>query len=61
MAKLVHHSKQSKTNKTGLQPVSRPVEQILWVFSKGFKNYPKGIIIRENGAQSVEKMCSKNV
>ena len=37
------------TNKTGLQPVSRPVEQILGFFPKGFN--------AKNGA----KMCSKNV
>ena len=26
-----------KTNKTGLQPVSRPVEQIFGLYPKGFK------------------------
>ena len=35
--------------------------QDLWnkflVFSKGFKNYQKGIIIRENGAKSGGKVC----
>ena len=43
-------------NKTGLQPVSRPVEQTLGFLWKGIKNYQKGIIIRENGAK-VEEKC----
>ena len=33
-------------NKTGLQTVSRPVEQILGFYPKGLKIYPKGIIIK---------------
>ena len=40
---------ESIRNKTGLQPVSRPVEPILGFFQKGFN--------AKNGA----KMCSKNV
>ena len=31
-------TRQNKENKTGLQPVSRPVERILGFFPKGFKN-----------------------
>ena len=34
------------SNNTGLQPVSRPVEQILGFCPKGLRIYPKGIIIR---------------
>ena len=41
----------STGNKTGLQPVSRPVEQILGFHPKGVKIYPKGIIIRKNGSK----------
>ena len=43
------------TNKTGSQPVSRPVEQILVFFPKGLKNYQKGFIIMENCAKVLEK------
>ena len=39
----------TNVNKTGLQPVSRPVERILEFFQKGFN--------AKNGA----KICSKNV
>ena len=41
----------SNNNKTGLQPVLRPVEQIL-----GF--FPKGIILQtyKNGAKTVKKV-----
>ena len=40
---------QHKYNKTGLQPVSRPVERLLGFFPKGFN--------AKNGA----KRCSKNI
>ena len=30
-----------KMNQTGLQPVSRPVEQIIHFFTKGLINYQK--------------------
>ena len=51
--KLIELTRQIKGNKTGLQPVSRPVEQILGFFQKGLKNYQKGIIIIK-GAKMVQ-------
>ena len=42
---LVHQTPLTSSpqqNKTGLQPVSRPVEQILGFFPKGFKITKKG-------------------
>ena len=45
-----------RVNKTGLKPASRPVEQILGCYPKGLKIYPKGIIIRKNGAKNGSKI-----
>ena len=37
----------SSNNKTGLQPVLRPMEQILGFFQKGLKNYQKGRMLKQ--------------
>ena len=43
----------SKVNKTGLQPVSRPVERILGFFQKGFS--------AKKWSQNVFKKCLKKL
>ena len=50
----IYSTKDYRNNKTGLQPVSRPVEQILG-FSKRFK---KGTIFKEfeNGAKPAQNV-----
>ena len=37
----------SSGNKTGLQPVSRPVEQIVGFYPKGLKVHPKGLFVMQ--------------
>ena len=41
MGKVIKGESSFNWNKTGLQPISRPVEKILGFYTRVFKKYPK--------------------
>ena len=47
VAELLFQALHTIANKTGLQPVSRPVEHILVFFQTGLKSYQRVTLIRE--------------